>query len=84
MSCLYALAEMSSIPFRLPQVSYRARRDARLDDPCVYPRDTICDARVPVLDTRTVQSVPFPIPRSFSSRVFICRELMTVDAMRPT
>ena len=60
MSCYYALAEMASIPFHLPQVSYRTRCDARLDDPCVYLRDTICDARVSVLDTRTVQSVPIP------------------------
>ena len=81
----YAPAEMMSIPFHLPQVSYRAHRDARVDDPGVYPRDTICNARFPVLDARTIQSVPIsssPVP--LSSRVFVCRELMAIDAMRPT
>ena len=39
----------------LCQVWCRANRDVGLDDTGVYPRDTICDARLPVLDTGTIQ-----------------------------
>jgi hypothetical protein len=37
------------------QVWCRANRDVGLDDPGVYPRSTICDARLPVLVTGTIQ-----------------------------
>ena len=37
------------------QVWCRANRDVGLDDAGVYPRDTIRDARLPVLDTGTIQ-----------------------------
>jgi len=36
------------------QVWCRANRDVGLDDPGVYPRSTICDARLPLLVTGTI------------------------------
>jgi hypothetical protein len=37
------------------QVWCRANRDVGLDDTGVYPGSTIRDARLPVLDTSTIQ-----------------------------
>jgi hypothetical protein len=67
-----APAENMWIPFRLCQVPYRVRRVAGLDNPGVYPRGTILDERLPILDTGTIQSVPVPF------------SLATIDGIWPS
>jgi hypothetical protein len=50
-SSCYSLSEIKNSS----QVWCRANRDVGLDDPGIYPRSTIRDARLPVLVTGTIQ-----------------------------